>query len=51
MQLLGAQPKAIALAEDRELFKQAMLEIGLGVPLGETVTTVEQAVIVAAKIG
>ena len=49
--LLGAQPKAIALAEDRELFKQAMLEIGLGVPLGETVTTVEQAVAVATKIG
>ncbi len=51
VQLLGAQPKAIALAEDRELFKQAMLEIGLGVPLGETVTTVEQAVAVATKIG
>ncbi|MFM2031540.1 MAG: hypothetical protein RLZZ297_305 [Chloroflexota bacterium] len=51
VKLLGAQPEAIALAEDRELFKQAMLEIGLGVPLGETVTTVEQAVAVATKIG
>ncbi|MFN5059627.1 MAG: carbamoyl-phosphate synthase large subunit [Chloroflexota bacterium] len=50
VQLIGATPTAIALAEDRELFKQAMLEIGLGVPLGETVTTVERAVEVANKI-
>jgi carbamoyl-phosphate synthase large subunit len=51
VQLIGAQPEAIALAEDRELFKQAMLKAGLGVPLGETVTSVEQAVAVAARIG
>jgi len=50
VQLIGATPTAIALAEDRELFKQAMLDIGLGVPLGETVTTVERAVEVANKI-
>ena len=51
VQLIGATPKAIALAEDRELFKQAMLQIGLGVPLGETVTTVERAVEVGTAIG
>jgi carbamoyl-phosphate synthase large subunit len=51
VKLIGAQPEAIALAEDRELFKQAMLKAGLGVPLGETVTTIEQAVTVAARIG
>jgi carbamoyl-phosphate synthase large subunit len=51
VQLIGATPTAIALAEDRELFKQAMLQIGIGVPLGETVTTVERAVEVAAGIG
>ena len=51
VQLIGATPKAIALAEDRELFKQAMLQIGLGVPLGETVTTVERAVEVGTSIG
>jgi carbamoyl-phosphate synthase large subunit len=51
VQLIGASPRAIALAEDRELFKQAMLGAGLGVPLGETVTTVEQALHVAEKIG
>ena len=51
VRLIGASPRAIALAEDRELFKQAMLDAGLGVPLGETVTTVERALEVAARIG
>jgi carbamoyl-phosphate synthase large subunit len=46
--LIGASPKAIALAEDRELFKRAMIDAGLRVPLGETVSTVEQAVDVAS---
>jgi carbamoyl-phosphate synthase large subunit len=49
--LIGASPKAIALAEDRELFKRAMIDAGLRVPLGETVSTVEQALDVAARIG
>ena len=47
VELIGANVDAIRVAEDRELFKQAMLANGLGVPLGETVTTVEQALIVA----
>ncbi|MDW8146869.1 MAG: carbamoyl-phosphate synthase large subunit [Roseiflexaceae bacterium] len=51
VQLIGASPRAIALAEDRELFKRAMLDAGLRVPLGETVTTVDQALEVAARIG
>jgi carbamoylphosphate synthase large subunit len=51
VQLIGAVPRAIALAEDRELFKQAMTQAGLEVPLGETVTTVERALEVAARIG
>ena len=51
VQLIGASPKAIALAEDRELFKRAMINAGLRVPLGETVSTVEQAVDVATRIG
>ncbi|KAB8144034.1 carbamoyl-phosphate synthase large subunit [Chloroflexia bacterium SDU3-3] len=50
-QLIGASPKAIALAEDRLLFKEAMVKVGLKVPEGDTVTTVEQAVEVAARIG
>jgi carbamoyl-phosphate synthase large subunit len=47
VELIGAKVDAIRVAEDRELFKQAMLANGLNVPLGETVTTVEQALKVA----
>ncbi|MBT6488203.1 MAG: carbamoyl-phosphate synthase large subunit, partial [Deltaproteobacteria bacterium] len=32
VELLGASPEAIEVAEDRELFRLAMLEIGLNVP-------------------
>jgi carbamoyl-phosphate synthase large subunit len=51
VQLIGASPAAIDLAEDRQLFKQAMLQAGLGVPEGDTVTTLDQALQVAARIG
>src|SRR5215213_523674 len=51
VQLIGASPAAIDLAEDRQLFKQAMLQAGLGVPEGDTVTSLEQALEVAARIG
>ncbi len=51
VELIGAQPEAIALAEDRQLFKEAMLRVGLGVPQGDTVTTVEQALELAEQIG
>ncbi len=44
VQLIGARVNAIKIAEDRQLFKEAMLSNGLKVPLGETVTSVEQAV-------
>jgi carbamoylphosphate synthase large subunit len=49
--LIGASPRAIALAEDRQLFKEAMLGAGLGVPLGETVTTVQAALEAGERIG
>src|SRR6478672_11299906 len=51
VQLIGASPAAIDLAEDRQLFKQAMLQAGLGVPEGDTVTSLDQALEVAARIG
>ncbi|MCS7062089.1 MAG: carbamoyl-phosphate synthase large subunit [Anaerolineae bacterium] len=44
VQLIGARVNAIKIAEDRQLFKDAMLANGLKVPLGETVTSVEQAI-------
>ncbi|GAB4188655.1 MAG: carbamoyl-phosphate synthase large subunit [Roseiflexaceae bacterium] len=51
VELIGAQPEAIALAEDRQLFKEAMLRVGLGVPQGDTVTTVDGALALAEQIG
>src|SRR6476659_6224156 len=51
VQLIGASPAAIDLAEDRQLFKRAMLQAGLGVPEGDTVTSLDQALAVAARIG
>ncbi|MDG1137989.1 MAG: carbamoyl-phosphate synthase large subunit [Opitutales bacterium] len=43
VEMIGAKPAAIMKGEDRELFKQAMLEIGLDVALSFSVTTLEQA--------
>jgi carbamoyl-phosphate synthase large subunit len=51
VQLIGASPAAIDLAEDRQLFKAAMQKAGLGVPIGDTVTSVVQALAVAEQIG
>jgi len=51
IQLIGASPRAIDLAEDRQLFKEAMQANGLGVPEGDTVTTVEGALALAERIG
>jgi carbamoyl-phosphate synthase large subunit len=43
VEMIGAKPAAIAKGEDRELFKQAMLKIGLDVAKSRTVQTLEQA--------
>lgn len=51
VQLLGAQVHSIELAEDRQLFKAAMREVGLDVPESDTVTSVEDALALAEKIG
>ncbi len=41
--LIGAQPEAIEMAEDREQFAQAMRRIGLEVPHGGYATSMEEA--------
>ena len=51
VELIGADATAIATAEDRELFKQAMAEIGLDAPPSATAHTVEEAVVIAEEIG
>jgi carbamoyl-phosphate synthase large subunit len=43
VKLIGASIDAIKVAEDRQLFKNAMREIGLDVPKSGVVKTVEQA--------
>jgi carbamoyl-phosphate synthase large subunit len=36
VEMIGATPEAIDKAEDRELFREAMMKIGLETPRGET---------------
>ena len=50
-ELIGANAEAIATAEDRDRFKRAMLEIGLGVPRSGIAHTPEEARGVLAEIG
>ncbi len=44
IELIGASFDSIQLAEDRQLFKDAMTEIGLKSPPSEVVTTIDDAV-------
>ena len=51
VRLLGTDAAAISRAEDRELFKEAMAEIGQPVIASDIAETVDQALAVAEKIG
>ncbi len=51
VELIGAARQSIDLAEDRQLFKDAMIEIGLSCPPSEVVSTVEGALQAAEQIG
>ena len=50
-EMIGANAEAIATAEDREIFKQAMLGIGLDCLRSGTAHTMEEARVVVADIG
>src|SRR5207237_6826555 len=43
VELIGANARAIAMAEDRKLFAEAMKRIGLAVPEGGIATTLDEA--------
>ena len=43
VEMIGAKPDAISKGEDRELFKQAMIKIGLDVARSRTVKSMEEA--------
>ena len=51
VEMIGAKPDAINKGEDRELFKQAMVKIGLDVARSLTVKTMDEARSAAEKIG
>jgi carbamoyl-phosphate synthase large subunit len=51
IRLIGARVESVRLAEDRERFKQAMIEAGLDVPKSGYVASVEEALALIETIG
>jgi carbamoyl-phosphate synthase large subunit len=51
VEMIGAKAESIRKAEDRALFKAAMLKIGLDLPLSGSAHTLEEAKIVQKQIG
>ncbi|MDP9389564.1 MAG: carbamoyl-phosphate synthase large subunit [Actinomycetota bacterium] len=51
VEMIGARPEAIATAENRERFKEAMTEIGLAVPASGFAYALDEALEVGRRIG
>jgi carbamoyl-phosphate synthase large subunit len=51
IEVIGARPSAIDTAENRELFKTAMADIGLAVPQSGFANSVDEATLIAQEIG
>ncbi|HET6545462.1 MAG TPA: carbamoyl-phosphate synthase large subunit, partial [Rhodanobacteraceae bacterium] len=51
VELIGASRDAIRMAEDRELFRVAMAEIGLECPKAEVARSLEQALDIQSRVG
>ena len=51
VEMIGASRDAIRMAEDRELFRRAMLDIGLECPKAEVARTLEQALEIQTRVG
>ena len=51
VKMIGANPKAIELAEDRQKFKDAMREIGLNCPKSYVVNNINKANDVKSELG
>ena len=51
VELIGANERAIRIAEDRAEFGQAMVRIGLATPAGSTVTTLEEGLEAVERTG
>ncbi len=50
VEMIGASRDAIRMAEDRELFRRAMLDIGLECPKAEVARTLEQALDIQTRV-
>ncbi|MGH8363309.1 MAG: carbamoyl-phosphate synthase large subunit, partial [Gammaproteobacteria bacterium] len=51
VEMIGASREAIDMAEDRDLFRRAMQDIGLAVPRAGLAHNLEEALVVQAEIG
>ena len=51
VKLIGANQEAIRMAEDRQLFREAMIEIGLGVPRSGLARSMDQAWEISREVG
>ncbi|MDD5427860.1 MAG: carbamoyl-phosphate synthase large subunit [Candidatus Omnitrophica bacterium] len=51
VKILGTSPKSIAFAEDRELFRKKMIELGIRQTDGATAFSLEEAIAIANKLG
>ncbi len=51
VEFLGANPEAIKKGEDRQAFKEAMIKIGMDLPISEYAYSMEEAIEIAKKIG
>ena len=51
VELIGASREAIRMAEDRELFRHAMKDIGLDCPKAEIARSLEQALDIQSRVG
>src|ERR1700751_4858359 len=51
VEMIGASREAIRMAEDRELFRRAMIDIGLECPKAEVVRSLDQALDIQTKVG
>jgi len=51
VKILGTTPESINLAEDRERFREEMIELGIPQPEGGTARSLEEVLAIAKKIG
>ncbi|MFA5167689.1 MAG: carbamoyl-phosphate synthase large subunit [Candidatus Omnitrophota bacterium] len=51
VKILGTTPESIAFAEDRELFREKMIELGIPQPESGIARSLEETLVIAGKIG